>query len=462
VSTLCLVAACAAGGLAASASAANAQAGAEAQPERAQWRLGAYYRHVWVPKFLLKPFLARGAGISNEALGATLSRGTRTGATLELGLGYTGYHFEGAFAAHDVPVEDTEYIKSSLGLLHLTGSVLWPFELHRTLALELGIGVDLGIVLGSLRRSEAYPQGGAFQACRAALDPAVTGPDNDAKGKAIPYCEQAYDLSGKPTDTNGPSVAGAHYDVKETRVPPLMLIPMLPHVALRWTPLKRVTLKLEAAFGIAQFFVGAALQIGVGRASAFAAQPAPVETQAAPEPPFVRPGRVIGKLREQGTNAPIAQAAVRNKRMFSAIETDAAGLFAFENQAPGLVRLEITHPGHEAGSCDVTVPEEGGDAMVHCFLRPERREGAISGHVKDEQGRPIAGARVDIAGPSTRQVSTDSEGLFALLDAPDGTYRLRVQAQGFLPQLLEIELKPRETAMPQIILLPLPAAGGQR
>ena len=168
------------------------------------------------------------------------------------------------------------------------------------------------------------------------------------------------------------------------------------------------------------------------------------------------------KLHAAGMMEPNELAAVRNKRLFSAIESDDAGLFAFENQVPGTVHLDITHPGYEAGSCDVTIPPQGGDAMVHCFLRPARREGAISGHVQDEQGRPIAAARVEITGPANTQVQTDAEGLFAVLDAQDGTYRLKVQAQGYLPQILEIELKPRETAMPQIILLPLPAAGAPR
>ena len=462
VSTLCLTVLLSAGqllGVPARLSAQESQGSIEQpEPERAQWLVGGYYRHVWVPKVLLKPFLERAAGISNEGLGITLSRRSSKGPTIQLGLGYTGYHFEGAFAAHDVPVEDTEYITSSLGLLHLTGSVLWPIELSRKWALELGVGVDLGVVLGSVHRSEAYPQDGAFQRCRGALDPAVTGPDRDPKGAPMPYCDQAYDASGKPTDTTGPSVAGAHYDVKETRVPPVMLFPMLPHFALRFVPVPRLTLKLEAAFGIAQFWLGVGVQVGLGRRSALTSESA-VEPPAPLPEPSTRPGRLIGKLLETGTRVPIAHAAVRNKRVFSAIETDQAGLFAFENLEPGPVHLEITHPGHEAGSCEAVIPEQGGDAMVHCFLRPESREGAISGQVKDEQGRPIAGVRVDIAGPISKNLQTDAEGLFALLDAPDGTYRLRLQAHGFFPQVIELELKPHDTALPQIILLPLTAAG---
>jgi hypothetical protein len=144
---------------------------------------------------------------------------------------------------------------------------------------------------------------------------------------------------------------------------------------------------------------------------------------------------------------------VKTKRQFSAIQTDAGGLFVVENLSPGPLRLELTHPDYEASTCDTTLPQTGGDLNVHCFMRPGHKEGAISGLVKDQEGRPVAGARIDIVGPVTVVAQTDPHGLFALVDAPVGTYRLRIQAPGYLVQLVELEVEPRETALPQIILL---------
>jgi outer membrane protein OmpA-like peptidoglycan-associated protein len=86
-------------------------------------------------------------------------------------------------------------------------------------------------------------------------------------------------------------------------------------------------------------------------------------------------------------------------------------------------------------------------------LQPQRKQGAISGQVKDEQGQPVAGARIEITGALTSLVTSDASGLFAVLEAPEGTYRLRVDAVGYMIQLVEIELRERETATPQIILL---------
>jgi hypothetical protein len=156
---------------------------------------------------------------------------------------------------------------------------------------------------------------------------------------------------------------------------------------------------------------------------------------------------------EESTSKPIAHASVKNRRLFSAIQTDAAGLFVFENLEPGDVRLELAHPDYEAGGCDANIPAEGGDVNVHCFLRPGRKEGAISGHVKDQEGRPVPAARVEMTGPSNVVVQSDINGLFAILDAPEGTYRLRVHAPGYLVQIIEVDVGPRETALPQIILI---------
>jgi hypothetical protein len=65
----------------------------------------------------------------------------------------------------------------------------------------------------------------------------------------------------------------------------------------------------------------------------------------------------------------------------------------------------------------------------------------------------VPAARIDISGPTLTLMQSDASGLFALVDAPVGTYRLRVSAPGYSTQIIELEVGPRETALPQIILL---------
>jgi hypothetical protein len=438
---------------------------APAAPLRAQnssdsaetpWFVGAYYRYNWMPGLILAPFFERAPTIANNGFGATVSHRSRGGVTAELGLGYLPYRFAGAFHADGTPIEDTEYVRSKLAFFHVTGSLLWPIELHRLLNLEIGVGVDIGALVGAVERTEAFPDAkGAFHACNGALQPPTTGPNKDLDGMPIPYCEQAVDRDGKVIASNAAGSLGAQYHARERRIPPVMLFPMLPHLALRFAPYPRLAFKLEAAFGLAQIWVGLSVHVGLG-----ATRHATPESAPAPPPSAAAKlvtGRVLGKLFEHGTDVPIARASVKTPRSFSAVETDSRGLFVFENIPPGPVRFDISHMDYEAGSCEATIAPSGGDSFVHCFLAAKPREGAISGQVKDEQGNAVAHAHIDITGPIITTSVTEAEGLFALPDAPEGTYRVRVTADGFLIQLIEIDVRSRETALPQIILIRKPA-----
>jgi outer membrane protein OmpA-like peptidoglycan-associated protein len=433
-----------------------AQSGRDADTaDDAQWFLGGYYRHTWVPGAFVSPFFERVPTIRNHGFGITASHHSRTGVTAEFGIGYMPYHFSGAVTERGAEIEGTEYATSKLALVHLTGSLLWPIELHRMLSLEIGLGIDLGAVIGSLRRSEAYRDAnGDFHACDKALKPATTGPDLDAMGAAMPYCDPAIDDRGNVVASNPANVKGAQYGIRESRIPPVMMVPMLPHLAIRFAPHERIAIKLEAAFGLAQVWFGASLQVGLGRIRHEAPVPEPVpEVLVAPKPVM---GRVLGKLMETATNVPIAHASVKTRRSFSPIETDSQGLFVFDRLDPGLVRFEISHPDYESASCEATVAISGGEAFVHCFLAPKPKEGAISGQIKDEQGNPVAAAHVEVTGQAGALTATAAEGLFAVADVPEGTYLVRVDAEGFMIQLVEVEVRSRETATPQIILLKKP------
>ena len=49
---------------------------------------------------------------------------------------------------------------------------------------------------------------------------------------------------------------GEQYNVVDKSVPPLMGLPMLPHLALRYTPIDELSLRFDAAYGIVQFWFG--------------------------------------------------------------------------------------------------------------------------------------------------------------------------------------------------------------
>jgi hypothetical protein len=107
-------------------------------------------------------------------------------------------------------------------------------------------------VLGELRRSEAYKDAsGAYHACSAPLlpDPA--------------YCELPTNPPLSSPNTNTYNMFGAHYNVKEERVPPVAAALMIPALALRYTPVQNLAIKVEAAFGLLQFSFGISAAYGV-------------------------------------------------------------------------------------------------------------------------------------------------------------------------------------------------------
>ncbi len=98
--------------------------------------------------------------------------------------------------------------------------------------------------------------------------------------------------------------------------------------------------------------------------------------------------------------------------------TSGDGTFRASPATPGRVRALVRHPEYvEAWSDLVTIPP-GGEAHVEIVLRAG---GSLEGRVVDTQGRPVAGARVEMAathGTLERTTRTASDGTFAFAAVP--------------------------------------------
>jgi hypothetical protein len=245
------------GGDADAAATAPSEAAAATPTEAPTWWFGAYVQGAWVPSFMLKLFLDEAPTVGNVGFGVTAAHRDKHGFSLVFGLGYASYAFDGPFRIKGDPEQDTEYLSSTLGLLHLRGQMVWSTDLvPNTLSFEYGFGLDIGLVLGQLKRNEAFraTPGADFQPCSGPLAPATLSP------AGLPYCEPPAAFGSRSDAYNA---HGAHYDVVEKRVPPVALVPMLPVLALRYTPVRELAIKLDAAFGLLQFAVGVSAAYGV-------------------------------------------------------------------------------------------------------------------------------------------------------------------------------------------------------
>jgi outer membrane protein OmpA-like peptidoglycan-associated protein len=415
------------------------------------WWLGAYFRHLWIPPYMTDPFFARAPAVSNNGFGLTATYRTGGGLNVEMGLGYMPYEFKGPFLADAQPVTDTEIVRSDLALWHLTGSLLWDIEFHHTIALEIGFGIDAGFLTGEIRRNEAYlDSSGTFRDCNGPLMPAVTDPPNDPMGD--PFCDLPENGSGI-NGTDKPEDEGEHYDVVEDRVPPVILFPMVPHVALRVQPFKHLTIKGEFAFGVVQIWAGVSLHMSFG-----IFEKGPTEVFVPPDSDVhVANGRVLGKVVEADSGAPIAGAIVKmSARAISPLTTESDGRFIVDRLDPGTIHFEVEHPDYVRGQCEVEIPQKGGDVAVECHLSARERVGAISGQINDEDGEPVQTDKIEMRGPRNEMLASDERGTFAAVDVPPGTYRVKVEAEDYLMQLVEVTVEPHATVMPQIILVKKP------
>ena len=218
------------------------------------WWFGAYLQGAFVPSFMLKLFLDDAPTVSNVGFGVTATHRNKDGMSFVIGLGYAPYSFAGPFRIAGDPEPDTEWLDSSLALLHLRGQMLWSTDIvDDMLSFEYGVGLDVGVVLGDMRRTEAYRgPSGEFQPC---MGPDPVGLPSPSGG----YCDRPQGVG----QTDAYDAYGAHYNVVEERVPPVMLVPMLPVLALRYTPIRELAVKLDASFGLMQFAIGLSAAYGV-------------------------------------------------------------------------------------------------------------------------------------------------------------------------------------------------------
>jgi outer membrane protein OmpA-like peptidoglycan-associated protein len=167
-----------------------------------------------------------------------------------------------------------------------------------------------------------------------------------------------------------------------------------------------------------------------------------------PEGPVIV-GRAISAENQQG----IARVIVTwPGRDLGPLATKEDGSFRSWPMEPGEVTVHMEHPDYEATDCTVTVPAEAdeepaddGDAEsepeeelpaeipLECTMTPVARAGTLGGRVTEEEGGPIAGARVTMVGPEGNELTaqTDGSGAFEQ-EVPPGAYTVRVEADNYL------------------------------
>lgn len=209
--------------------------------------VGARYRLIVVPKFIISMFADGGTTVAVHAAGPEFGI-RKAGFEFNFSLWLAGYGMDSTpFKAKADGESAWELVESNIKVLYLTSDLLWSHPFSNELALNYGMGAGLGVVWGALHRNQAYRVGGGFQKCpsNAAGNgpgpgaPGVCGTDNNHYGN--------YD---EPAWTNGGSK-------------PIVFPWLAVQTGLRYKPHRRFVGRLDLGFGLSGFFVGLGADYGL-------------------------------------------------------------------------------------------------------------------------------------------------------------------------------------------------------
>jgi outer membrane protein OmpA-like peptidoglycan-associated protein len=170
---------------------------------------------------------------------------------------------------------------------------------------------------------------------------------------------------------------------------------------------------------------------------------------------------------------PIAQAAVLFKDSDRpGILSDSGGHFRTVDLTEGPYTFRVRKDGFADSECSGTViktepaPTLGPTpplraartpaahvTEVKCELRPLPSGARVDGIVRDAESTeyvPSAAVRASDARNRALSLQTDGSGAFRFENVPPGKLRVQVEAEGYLPSAVELELKPRDTVTVQV------------
>lgn len=207
------------------------------------WWLGVAYRQTVLPAFLLDIALDGAETIYSPGLGLEVTR-IRRKFDLTAQLSWQGFSDTQVLRRDNESIETTEFSDIDLWGIFAGASLLANVPVHRRIVFQYGGDFALGVLGGSIHRTEAYlDEDGDWQRCE--------GPEQPASGG---FCE-APAVGAESED-------GGHYGVRARRWAEGGSVPNLwfrvaPRVAMKFYPARRVMLRVDTGFDFfSGFFTG--------------------------------------------------------------------------------------------------------------------------------------------------------------------------------------------------------------
>jgi len=214
------------------------------QKDKTYLFLGARYRGIIVPKFLMSAFGADGgANVYVNGFGPEVGV-RRDNFEYSLSAWWAGYSLkETPFKASTDPVQAWEKVESDINMIFLTSDFMWTSPVSPEFGINYGIGGGIGLPFGPLYRREIYPGPGSNP-----NDPSTWTVCKSAGEGGGGYCEEG--PKEEPNWFNGGSK-------------PIVFPWLTAQIGFRVKPHRNFVARFDAGFGTSGFFLGLGADYGL-------------------------------------------------------------------------------------------------------------------------------------------------------------------------------------------------------
>jgi hypothetical protein len=213
-------------------------------PGKSYYFVGARYRGVIVPKFMMNMFADGGDTVYVHGFGPEFGA-RKDGFETVFSAWYAAYSMDATLFKGKSDEEDAwEFVESEVKVVYLTADFLWSHEVSPEFAINYGFGAGFGIVFGDLHRVQAYrDDNGKYFPCVSEGNPATQanycGTDNDHYGD---YTEPSWSDGGSK---------------------PIVFPWITLQTGLRYKPHRNVVGRLDLGFGTSGFLLGVGADYGI-------------------------------------------------------------------------------------------------------------------------------------------------------------------------------------------------------
>ncbi len=223
-------------------------------PGKTYMFVGARYRAIIVPKFMINLFGSGGKTVLVHGFGPEFSF-RKNAFEYNLSIWYAGYGMDPtAFKAKDDGEHAWELVESKVKSIFITADFLWSQDFSPEFALNYGLAGGFGIIFGDLIREQARPNsesangntGDGFVACSSSSDML----DRFHGGGFCDDSNDHYNGYKEKSWTDGGSK-------------PILFPWFVLQTGLRYKPHKNFAARFDAGFGTSGFFLGIGADYGL-------------------------------------------------------------------------------------------------------------------------------------------------------------------------------------------------------